>query len=88
MKNQSVSASVTIFLMGVAVGAGIGLLFAPQSGRRTRRQIVRGVEEIGDYLEDLGEELIEKGRDLVERGRMAVDETVEGIEKKVRKAAS
>lgn len=88
MRNENVVGGVVTFLTGIAVGAGIGLLFAPQSGRRTRRQIVRGVEDVGDYLEDVGEELIQKGRDLVERGRMAVDETVEGIEKKVRKAAS
>lgn len=54
-----------IFIAGVAlgtlVGAGIALLVAPQSGRRTRRQIARAAEDIGDVarerMEDAGDEV-------------------------------
>ncbi len=40
------------FLAGLAVGAllgaAVGLLLAPGSGRRTRRKIVRAVEDLGE----------------------------------------
>ena len=35
------SAGVGSFLVGLAVGAGIALLFAPRSGQATRRDIKR-----------------------------------------------
>ncbi len=43
--------------LGLALGAGLALLIAPQSGRRTRRRIVRAVagarEEIGERWDDV-----------------------------------
>jgi gas vesicle protein len=35
------SASITPFLVGLAVGAGVALLFAPRTGKATRRDIQR-----------------------------------------------
>jgi gas vesicle protein len=35
-------------ILGLAVGATIGLLFAPAKGTHTRRQLARKAEEIGD----------------------------------------
>lgn len=88
MKSDTVLPSVLSFLAGVAVGTAVGVLIAPESGRRTRRRIVRTAEDVQDYLEDLGEELVERGRELIERGRQAADETVKGLGKKVRTATS
>ncbi len=39
---------VTGLALGALIGAGVALLMAPQSGRRTRRQIVRTAEDLGD----------------------------------------
>ena len=44
---------------GIAAGSLIGLLYAPQAGRRTRRQIAAALEDGADHLiskaEDVGE---------------------------------
>lgn len=45
------------FTFGLAVGAGAAILFAPQSGRRTRKAIRRTAE-------DWGESATEKWREL------------------------
>ena len=56
--------------MGAAVAvAGVALLTAPQSGKRTRRQITRAAEDAQEHLQELGEELIDKGRELIDQGR-------------------
>jgi hypothetical protein len=48
-------------LVGAAVGAGVALLFAPHSGRSTRRRIVRSGRKLGqrgrDAWHDLADEL-------------------------------
>jgi gas vesicle protein len=35
-------------LLGLAIGATLGVLFAPAKGTHTRRQLARKAEEIGD----------------------------------------
>jgi gas vesicle protein len=35
-------------IMGTLLGAGVALLFAPQSGRKTRRDICRFAERVGN----------------------------------------
>ncbi len=74
MRNECSADNFVCFLVGVAVGSGAALLMAPQSGKRTRRQIARRAEDAQDHLEELGEELIAKGRELVERGRAEVEQ--------------
>jgi gas vesicle protein len=67
-------------LVGGLVGAGIALLFAPQSGRRTRRdlrhfgkKVLNKSEAIGmdlrNSIERLAEDVSERLQDGVERGR-------------------
>ncbi len=51
-------------LGGVAIGAVVGLITAPQSGERTRRQIRRRVEDIKDQAVDLREEVTGRVEDL------------------------
>lgn len=47
------------FLAGAAVGAALGILFAPRSGKETRQRLMTRASAAKDDLDDL----IEKGRD-------------------------
>lgn len=47
-------------ILGTALGAGLGLLLAPQSGRRTRRQIAEMAEDLRDYATDVGKNIKSK----------------------------
>ena len=40
------------FLLGAAVGAGVALLLAPQSGEETRKQLGETARRLGDDLDD------------------------------------
>ncbi len=69
------------FLVGAAVGASVALLYAPQSGDRTRRMIGRKLADGREALEEQGSELLEKSRDLFEKGRKVADDAAELFEK-------
>ena len=64
--------SLVWFLIGAAAGASVALLYAPQSGDRTRRLLGRKLSEGREALEDQGSELLEKSRELFEKGRSMV----------------
>jgi gas vesicle protein len=69
------------FLLGAAMGASVALLYAPQSGDRTRRMIGRKLADGREVLEEQGSELLEKSRDLFEKGRKVADDAAELFEK-------
>jgi len=48
------------FLIGGIIGAGVALLLAPQSGRKTRRQIMDAADDARDYAIDYAKKLKEK----------------------------
>ncbi len=51
------SNSLLALLAGVAIGAGLGILFAPESGRKTRQKIKEGVDEYSEELQQQLQEL-------------------------------
>lgn len=73
------------FAVGAALGAAVALLYAPQSGDRTRRLISRKAKESRDVLSDSGRELLDRGRDLYEKGRRVADDAADLFERGVRK---
>jgi gas vesicle protein len=61
------------FLLGLGVGIGLGVLFAPRSGEETRNYIKDRADEGADYLkrqtEDLRADLKAKADDLADKSR-------------------
>lgn len=61
------------FLIGASVGAGVALLYAPQSGEETRKLIRQKAESAKESLAEAGahvkDVLVEKGESIVEAGR-------------------
>ena len=54
--------------VGVLIGAGAALLFAPQSGSETREDIVRGTRDFGFRATDAWDDLREELRHAASRG--------------------
>ena len=79
MKSNCTGDGLLMFLTGFALGAAVALLSAPQSGKRTRRDIQRRAEDAQSYLEDLGEDLISKGREIVEEARSTAKERISSV---------
>jgi len=64
-KNRWIVGTLAGLAVGLGVGAALGLLFAPDKGRKTRREIVKRAERIGDRASDV----LESAEDLLEAGR-------------------
>jgi gas vesicle protein len=78
MSDTNTGDRAAYFLLGAAIGAAAALLLAPASGKKTRRRLVRGGEEVADYMIGEAKELVEKCEDLCERsGELAGDATRE-----------
>ncbi len=76
------------FGIGVSAGAAIALLYAPQSGVRTRKQLRKGVEDAGDYLEDAGNYLKTQAERLSDEAQKAVKRTKGQVDDAIDKAGN
>lgn len=65
------------FLTGAALGVAVCLLYAPQSGRDTRKYIRRKAEDGYDAVTDAGKEMLGRGREYYEKGRKEAGELLE-----------
>lgn len=66
---DNVGSKVTYFLVGLGVGALVGILFAPKSGEETREFLSKKADEGRDYAQRKARELRERADDLIERGK-------------------
>ncbi len=41
-----------VFSLGVAAGAAAALIYAPQTGEKTRKQLKRNLQDASDYIQD------------------------------------
>lgn len=61
------------FFAGLLAGGVAGLLYAPQSGVRTRRQLTNVVEDAKECAGEMAEDATEAVEWAVERGRRLVN---------------
>lgn len=64
-KNRWILGTLAGLAVGLGVGAVLGLLYAPEKGKKTRREIVKRAERLGDRASDV----LESAEDLLEAGR-------------------
>jgi gas vesicle protein len=77
---------LTGVIVGAAVGAALGILFAPESGKDTRKKLARKGTDLGDTVREkaneFGEVLKEKfesiksdAKDILEKGKAQREES-------------
>jgi gas vesicle protein len=74
------------FGIGVSAGAAIALLYAPQTGIKTRKQLRKRAEDAGDYLEDAGNYLKAQAERLSDEAQKAIKRTKGQVDYAVDKA--
>jgi gas vesicle protein len=75
-----------VFAIGVAAGASVALIYAPQTGERTRRQLKRKLEDAGDYLKDASDTFSDHAERVVKRGKEVLDDVTESATKAANQA--
>ena len=79
-REKKVAVAALLVLAGGIVGAGVALLMAPQSGQRTRKDIVRyarkskirageAVDDLSENISDLVDTIGDKTEDLLDKGK-------------------
>lgn len=79
---------------GTIIGAGVALLFAPNSGENTRRDILhyskkgrrkarRIVEDFSDSVADMVDDIMEKGKDVAHETKRGILEAIEEGQEKL-----
>lgn len=77
-------AGVGPLILGLALGAGVALLLAPQSGEKTRRSIARRArraqEAAQELVEDMSGVVAEKFHDVRDRVGDTIDATLDAVD--------
>jgi gas vesicle protein len=69
--SENSGSKISFFLIGLGIGALVGILFAPKSGEETREFLSNKADEGREYAQRKAQELRERADDLVERGKSA-----------------
>jgi gas vesicle protein len=76
MAEESKVNALAWFAAGLGVGALVGILYAPKSGRETRENLINGAREGTEYLCTHTKKAAEKVGDLVDKGKEQVGQYV------------
>lgn len=80
MSEHNSAESILAFLLGAAVGATLGILFAPAAGRETRKKLLELAQDLQDKAEDVAIQAKEKVKEVVAEGEKFVSEEKERLE--------
>ena len=61
---------------GILLGTGLGLLMAPQTGRRTRRQIRNYLYDTTDRMNDMAGETKDRVSEFMDKGKRFVEDRI------------
>jgi len=76
---DSTGSKISYLLVGLGIGALIGILFAPKSGEETREYLSQKADEGREYAQRKARELRERADDIVERGRQVAQRQKDSI---------
>ena len=75
--NNNVGGVLVAFMAGMVVGAGLGLIFAPQSGKETRKLIAKKAEELKEETEEMLDDAMEKSKKALREKKEQFDAALE-----------
>jgi gas vesicle protein len=75
------TSNIAWFLTGAFIGAAAAILYAPQSGKQTRRYISEKTQLGREAVETAGQDIADASKDMFERGRKLVDDAADLFER-------
>ena len=76
-RDKKVAAAALLIFAGGVIGAGLALLFAPQSGNKTRKDFVRYTKKVRNRADEAVDDLTSNVNNLVDAIGEKTDELVE-----------
>ena len=73
--------NIAWFLTGAFIGAAAAILYAPQSGRQTRKYLCDKTQQGREAVESAGKDIADTSKDMFERGRKLVDDAADLFER-------
>jgi gas vesicle protein len=68
------------FGVGVAAGAALALIYAPQTGARTRRQIRKGYEDATDFVRTTASNVSDQAGKYLKKGKDVMGDVVDSAQ--------
>lgn len=84
--SDNVGSKVSVFLVGLGIGALVGILFAPKSGEETRDYLSGKADEGREFAQKKARELRERAEDLIERSKEIMSRQKDAITSTVQSA--
>jgi gas vesicle protein len=92
VERHDAGAGLGPFIIGLALGAGVALLLAPQSGEETRRVVARRArraqEVAQDFVEDVSGTVADKFNQVRASVEERIDATFEAVDAKKRQVSN
>jgi gas vesicle protein len=79
MGENNGGSKVGYFLVGIGIGALVGILFAPKSGEETREYLLQKADEGKQYAQRRAQELRDRAEDLLERGKQVASRQKDNV---------
>lgn len=78
MNDSGLGRGLLAFLSGAALGAVIGILYAPDKGEKTRKVIVKKSKDFKDAVTERLEDLVESAEEIVDELKDTAADFVQG----------
>jgi gas vesicle protein len=72
--NSNVGTAISFLLIGLGVGAAVGMLLAPKSGKQIRKDLRRSYDDTLDTISEWTDEAKERFEEVVEKGAGLTEE--------------
>ena len=77
--SSKTNSSIIALLAGAAIGAGLGILFAPDKGSKTREKIKDGLDDIKNQAQNKLDSIEDETKEKFSRTKEDLKETVESL---------
>jgi gas vesicle protein len=69
------------FIAGAAIGATVALLYAPKTGRDTRKYLGKTTAHGVEAMEASGKDMMDRGKELYDRGKQIAEDAADLFER-------
>ncbi|WP_045113550.1 YtxH domain-containing protein [Microscilla marina] len=76
--------AITAFVAGTAVGAAVGILYAPEEGNKTRDKLTYRLSKLKDKVTQLTEELTQGKEEITSEAKIQGKKVVGDLEARVK----